>query len=139
MQTVNPKGFFPVLATEKLAACRDFYIQHFGFKVVFEADWYIHLASEKGIQLGFLQPGHASQPEFLHPAYPGKGMIYSFEVDNVDEEYEKLKKGSVQILLPVQTEEWGQRHFMIKDPGDMVIDVIQEVEPTGEYKEQYTE
>ena len=51
---------------------------------------------------------------------------------------EKLKIGCVQILFPVQTEEWGQRHFIIKDPGDMVIDVIQEVEPTAEYKEQYT-
>ena len=139
VQAINPKGFFPVLTTDNLTACRDFYIQHFGFKVAFEADWYIHLVSEKGIQLGFLQPGISSQPEFLHSAYSGSGMIYSFEVNNADEEYEKLKKSNVPILLPLKTEEWGQRHFMIKDPAGMVIDVVQTTEPTDEYKDQYKE
>ena len=139
MQTVSPKGFFPILTTDKLAECRDFYRLYFGFNVVFEADWYIHLVSEKGIQLGFLQPGHATQPEFLHRAYPGQGIIYSFEVDNVDEEYQKLKNSPVQILLPVRTEEWGQKHFMVQDPGGMTLDLVEAVEPASEYKDKYTE
>ena len=139
VQAVNPQGFFPVLTTDKLVECRNFYIKHFGFKVAFEADWYIHLISEKGIQLGFLQPGRSSQPAFLHNAYPGHGVVYSFEVDNVDQEYEKIKSSKVQILLHVRTEEWGQKHFMVKDPGGMIIDLVQAVEPTREYKNKYAE
>ena len=139
MQAVNPTGFFPVLTTDKLAECRDFYTQHFGFNVVFEADWYVHLVSEKGVQLGFLKPHHPSQPDFLHRAYSGHGIIYSFEVDNVDQEYQKLQDGKVPILLQVRTEEWGQKHFMIQDPAGMIIDVVQAVEPSSEYKDQYTE
>ena len=139
MQAVNPRGFFPVLTTDKLTECRDFYMHHFGFRVVFETDWYIHLVSEMGLQLGFLQPGHPSQPEFLHDAYPGHGIIYSFEIDNVDQEYEKFKSRKVPILLHVRTEEWGQKHFMVKDPGGMIIDLVQAVEPTREYKDKYTQ
>ena len=137
MQAVKSTRFFPVLTTTKLTECRNFYAQYFGFTVVFETDWYIHLASEAGIQLGFLQPNHPSQPDFLHAAYKGSGLIYSFEVNNVDQEYEKLKKSGIPILLQVKTEEWGQRHFMIKDPSGMVIDVVQHAEPTDEYRDKY--
>ena len=137
MQPVKSTRFFPVLTTTKLTECRDFYTHYFGFSVVFEADWYIHLASATGIQLGFLQPHHPTQPDFLQAAYGGGGLIYSFEVDNVDEEYEKLKTSDLLMLLHVKTEEWGQRHFMIKDPSGMVIDVVQHTEPTDAYKDQY--
>ena len=138
MQAIKPTSFFPVLTTAKLTECRNFYMQYFGFTVVFEADWYIHLASETGIQLGFLQPNHPTQPDFLQAAYGGSGLIYSFEVNDVDQEYAKLKNSEVPILLQVRTEEWGQRHFMIKDPSGMVIDVVQHAEPTDEYKDKYT-
>lgn len=46
MNPVNATGFFPVPTTERLAQCRDFYVRHLGFKVVFETDWYVHLLSE---------------------------------------------------------------------------------------------
>lgn len=137
MQAVKATHFFPVLTTPKLTECRDFYTRHFGFTVVFAADWYVHLAAETGIQLGFLQPNHPTQPGFLHAAYGGNGLIYTFEVDNVDQEYEKLKKSDI-LLLHVRTEEWGQRHFMIKDPGGMIIDIVQHAQPTDAYKDKYT-
>ena len=86
-----------------------------------------------------MQPNHPSQPEFLHLAYPGSGTIYSFEVEQVDQEYEKFKNEGTPILLPIRTEDWGQRHFMIKDPGGMIIDVVQTIEPTDEYKSKYNQ
>ena len=137
MQAVKSTSFFPVLITTKLTECQNFYTQYFGFTVVFEADWYVHLVSETGIQLGFLQPNHPTQPDFLQAAYGGSGLIYSFEVKDVDQEYEKFKKSEIPILLQVRTEEWGQRHFMIKDPSGMVIDVVQPAEPMDEYKDKY--
>ncbi|MGQ0648649.1 MAG: VOC family protein, partial [Gemmatimonadaceae bacterium] len=39
---------FPVVVTSKLAEARDFYVQHFGFRVVFEADWYVQLHGSRG-------------------------------------------------------------------------------------------
>jgi len=136
MQSVSANSFFPVLTTARLTECRDFYTRHFGFTVVFETDWYIHLASQKGIQLGFMQPNHPSQPGFLHAGYGG-GLIYSFEVDNVDQEYATLRANGVVVALEPKTEEWGQRHFMVTDPAGMAIDVVQHEQPTAEYQDKY--
>jgi catechol 2,3-dioxygenase-like lactoylglutathione lyase family enzyme len=137
MAAVNATGFFPVLTTERLIECRDFYVKRFGFKVVFEIDWYVQLLSERGLQLAFLKPNHPSQPGFLHGAYTGDGVVYSFEVEDADQEYLKLKNDKVEILYGITTEEWGQRHYMFRDPGGMIVDVVQTVEPTGEYKAGY--
>lgn len=139
MPIIKSTHFFPVLITTQLIECRDFYRQHFGFNVVFEADWYVHLIAETGIQLGFLQPNHPTQPDFLQAAYGGTGIIYSFEVENVDQEYDKIKDNQIPILLPVITETWGQRHFMLKDPAGMVLDIVQHAEPSAEYQNKYVD
>jgi uncharacterized glyoxalase superfamily protein PhnB len=129
MSAVNATRFFPVLITDRLLDCRDFYTRHFGFKIVFEADWYVHLVSEAGLQLGFLKPNHPSQPHFLHGGYAGEGIVYSFDVEDADREYRKLQDSDVEIIYDITTEDWGQRHFMFKDPAGTVIDVVQTVEP----------
>jgi catechol 2,3-dioxygenase-like lactoylglutathione lyase family enzyme len=134
---VEATAFFPVLITDRLPECRDFYVRHFGFDVVFEADWYVQLMSEKRIQLGLMKPDHASQPELLQRGYEGHGVVYSFEVDDVDREYEKLKDDDVEIVFDIRTEPWGQRHFMILDPAGMVVDVAQLAEPAAEFKASY--
>jgi len=40
---MNITGSFPLIITDKLVECRDFYTMKFGFKIVFEADWYIQV------------------------------------------------------------------------------------------------
>jgi len=57
-------------------------------------------------------------------------MIYSFEVDNVDDAYGELQKHDIQIVLEPKTEEWGQRHFLIAGPSGIIVDVIQNVDPS---------
>ncbi len=132
MQSIRPNDFFPVLATDRLEECRDFYTGIFDFSVAFEEDWYIHLVTDAGIQLGFLKPNHPSQPEFLRGAFSGAGMVYSFEVDNVEWEFEKVEEAEVEVLLPLTVEEWGQKHFMIRDPAGMIIDVVESLEASDE-------
>ena len=127
VEAISAARFFPVLTTDRIIECVDFYHRHFGFDVVFEADWYVHLVSETGLQLGFLKPNHPSQPEFLHRSYPGEGVVYSFDVDDVDQEFRKLADSDVDVLYELTTETWGQRHFMIRDPGGMIVDIVQAI------------
>lgn len=42
------KGLFPIVVTAKLADARNFYVQHLGFPVVFEADWFVQLHASRG-------------------------------------------------------------------------------------------
>lgn len=121
------KRLFPITITTKLVECKGFYTKFFNFDVVFEADWYIHMRHESGIELAVMQPDLSNQPKFLHGAYAGEGVVYSFEVDDAKSEYERLKALGATIIYELTDEEWGQRHFILKDPAGVSIDLVQQL------------
>jgi uncharacterized glyoxalase superfamily protein PhnB len=116
---------FPITITDKITECRDFYTKVFSFEVVFEAEWYIHMRHESGTELAVMLPNLENQPSIIHKQYFGEGVIYSFEVEDARKEYERIKKLGADICFDLKDEEWGQRHFMLKDPSGMVIDIVQ--------------
>jgi catechol 2,3-dioxygenase-like lactoylglutathione lyase family enzyme len=131
------ESIYPVIGTDKIVASRDFYIRYFDFAVSFEAEWYISLKSKHNprYELALLDYGHASVPQaYRHPA---RGVLINIEVAEVDGVYEKLKQEGLTMLLELRSEEWGQRHFITQDPNGLLIDVIQNIEPEGEYAQQY--
>ena len=128
MQTIDVTVQYPVIITPKIEECRDFYVGHFGFDVVFGSDWYIQLKHANGIELGFMKPDLSNQPGFLHDAYNGKGIIVTYEVGNAQEEYRKAQKiEDLAIVLPYTEEEWGQKHFVLKDPAGVFVDIVEQL------------
>ena len=134
---INPNSSFPVFIVENLDAAKSFYTNHFGFGVAFENEWYLHLATESGIQVGFMLPDQPTQPEIFHPAYDGNGIIFSLEVDDAASAYAEAEQDSLNIVLALQSEDWGQYHFCVKDPNGIYVDVVQTTEPTQEYQQGY--
>jgi len=125
---MNITGSFPLIITDKLVECRDFYTMKFGFKIVFEADWYIHLRHElSGVEIAFMLPGLKNQPAFLRNKYGGKGIIFSLETDNAENCYKELKKKGLSFVLELTDEEWGQRHCILEDPAGVYIDIVQQL------------
>jgi len=121
------KAIYPVTVTSKLDESKAFYAEVFGFSVVFEADWYVQLLHEaSGVELAFMKPDLDNQPSQLHAEFDGKGIIYSLEVEDAAAEYEKIQKTSADIFYPLTTEEWGQTHFMLRDPAGVTVDVVQQ-------------
>lgn len=116
---------FPITITEKIIEFRDFYTKVFNFDVVFEAEWYIHMRHESGTELAVMLPNLENQPSIIHKWYTGEGVIYSFEVDDAKKEYDRIKDIGVDICFDLRDEEWWQRHFMLKDPSGMIIDIVQ--------------
>jgi catechol 2,3-dioxygenase-like lactoylglutathione lyase family enzyme len=135
MQT---NGFFPILISTDLDATHEFYTTHLGFQVVFQNEWYLHLANASGVQLGFLLPNQPTQPDFLHRAYPGSGVLYSLEVADAAAAYEQLRAQGVPLLLDLRDEPWGQRHCIIQDPNGLPIDIVQSTPPEPEYARHYS-
>jgi len=128
MQTIDITVQYPVIITPKIEECRDFYIGHFSFDVVFEADWYIQLKHANGIELGFMRPDLSNQPAFLHDAYNGKGIIVTYDVEDAKEEYEKAQKiEGITIVYHYTEEEWGQKHFILKDPAGVFVDIVEQL------------
>ena len=101
------------------------YSNHFGFTAAFENEWYVHLVSESGIQVGFMLPSQPSQPAIFHKAHNGNGIIFSLEVDDADSAYSEAKKRSLHVVLELRSEDWGQYHFCIKDPNGIYLDIVQ--------------
>ena len=134
---ISPNSSFPVFTVENLDGAKEFYPTHFGFGVAFENEWYLHLVSESGIQVGFLLPNQPTQPDIFHKSYNGSGVIFSLEVEDVDLAYFEAKEKSLNIVLELRSEDWGQRHFCIKDPNGIYLDIVQEIEQTEEYQQGY--
>ena len=134
---INPKSSFPVFIVGNIAEAKTFYKNHLGFSVAFENEWYIHLVSETGVQIGFLLPKQPTQPEIFHKPYNGTGAIFSLEVDDVETAYSEVVKKSLNIVLELRAEDWGQHHFCIEDPNGIHIDIVQSFEPTEEYQDGY--
>lgn len=141
MPTTELGGFYPVLATRDVAASRDFYTRHLGFEVTFEADWYVSLRRPDAPQyeLALLDHAHPTVPEGHRVALRG-GLLLNFEVDDVDSEHQRLvAEAGLPEVLPLRTEEFGQRHFIIAAPDGVLIDVITVVPPNEEYAARYTD
>lgn len=133
-------SFYPVIGTTRIAQARDFYTGWFGFDITFEADWYVSLRRAEGdrcYELALLDPTHPSVPEGYRK--PVQGVLLNFEVDDVDAEWERLVvRGGLRPELELRSEDFGQRHFIVADPSGVLVDVITEIPPAGEYAEQYT-
>lgn len=134
---IDTKSSFVVFIVENLDAAKSFYTGNLGFEVVFSGDWYIHLISKSGIQIGFMLPDQPSQPEIFRKAFPGEGAIFSLEVEDADAAYEIAKSKSLHVVLELKSEDWGQRHFCIQDPNGVYLDIVQSFEPTEEYQSDY--
>ena len=134
---IKPNSSFPVFIVENLDEAKSFYSNHLGFDVAFENEWYLHLISESGIQIGFLLPNQPTQPDIFHRTYDGSGVIFSLEVDDANSAYSKAKEKSLNIVLELVSEDWGQLHFCVKDPNGIYLDIVQAIEPTEEYQQGF--
>jgi uncharacterized glyoxalase superfamily protein PhnB len=59
-----------------------------------------------------------------------RGLLVNLEVDDVDAEYHRLvTAGPLEAVLPIRSEAFGQRHFIVAGPDGVLIDVITPIEP----------
>ncbi|PZR27471.1 MAG: glyoxalase [Citrobacter freundii] len=113
------------IITTKLTETKKFYQDVLGFGVRFESDWFILMHTPDGNdEIAFLLPDHPSQAAIFKPAFGGKGIFLTIEVDDVDAEYRRIKELNVPIEVELRDEQWGDRHFAIVDPNGVGVDVV---------------
>ena len=111
------------ITTDRLAESRDFYVQHFGFEVGYDSDWFVNLLSpDKRLEIGLLQQDHELLPEAFREQSPA-GVYLTFVVPDVNEWYEAAKAAKVPILSPPEDTFYGQRRCLVEDPNGLLIDV----------------
>ena len=120
------------IITSKLQETRAFYTGVLNFGVTFENDFYLLLHTPgHEAELSFLLPHHPSQQPLFQPAFAGEGVYLTIEVGDVDAFYEEIKKKGVEIAIPLRQEPWGDKHFAIKDPNNVGIDIVTYSPPEG--------
>ena len=130
---------YPVVVTEKLTECRDFYTRQLGFQIVFEASWFAYLkaSDESPFGIAFMSPDHPSRPPGPE-AFNGEGVLFTLQVTDAASEFKRLQGAGVSIDHPLRNEPWGQRRFGLSDPAGTWVDVVEQVEPEPGYWDQYT-
>ncbi|MEN6566980.1 MAG: VOC family protein [Veillonellales bacterium] len=121
------------ISTEKLQESKKFYQKYFGFRLVYESDWYVELLSPDingGISFALAE---REESEF----FDGRGLIISFEVENAAAEYTRLKQAGLCIQQEMQDKPWGERGFVVDDPNGVHLYLYQTIPPTLEYKKIY--
>jgi catechol 2,3-dioxygenase-like lactoylglutathione lyase family enzyme len=130
-------SYYPVLLSEDVTRAADFYVAHFGFRPLYQADWYVHLQSSEDptINLGLVDKNHATIPE-IGRGRTG-GMLLNFEVSDPEAHYARLQTARVPIALGLRDEAFGQRHFIVAGPDGVLIDVICPIPPSAEHAALY--
>lgn len=136
--TMQLQSAYPVIVTDKMTQCRDFYVSRLGFTIVFEASWFVYLAAGGNPALGiaFMTPEHPSQPPGPEK-FDGKGMFLTLQVEDAAAEFERLKRAGVSFAYPLRDEPWGQRRFAVVDPSGTWVDVVQQTEPAPGFWDKY--
>ncbi|MEM9328673.1 MAG: VOC family protein [Bacteroidota bacterium] len=118
------------IITSKIEETKAFYLDNLGFGVSFENEFYLlmHTPGHQA-QLSFLLPNHPSQQPLFHPAFQEQGMYLTIEVEDVDALCEQMKRKGVAIEIELRDEPWGDRHFAIKDPNGIGIDLVRYTAP----------
>ncbi|AEQ50427.1 VOC family protein [Pelagibacterium halotolerans] len=136
---MRPTSFYPVVMTENVPSSAAFYIENFDFRALFDSDWYVHLQSNANPAINFalLDKSHDTIPE-AHRGRTG-GLLLSFEVEDVDAQYERLNAAGATVVLDLRDEDFGQRHFIVTDPNGVMIDIIKPIPPSAEFAAQYAQ
>jgi len=129
---------YPVIVTDAMVACRDFYVRHFGFEVVFESSWFIYLASQANpvLAIAFMSPDHPSSPPGPEH-FNGQGMFFTLQVNDAAAEFQKVQQLGARIAYELRDESWGQRRFGMVDPSGTWVDVVQQIEPAPGFWDPY--
>ena len=130
-------SLYPVLLTDDVAGCGGFFVEHFGFVERFRSDWYASLVhgENEAYELAVISHDHGTIPHGFRR--PTSALLLNFEVPSVHEEYERLRAEGVEVLQPLEDLPAGQRHFICRGPGGVMVDVIEVIPPTEEYAENY--
>lgn len=122
---MNIQSFSVSLTVNNVKASSEFLIRHFGFKEKLAAEGFASLIHEfSGINVIYLQTGIEVLPEFMRHI-PAAGTILAFVTHNLEAEQERLRLAGVPVSLPLQTEEWGEKLFMVTDPNGVVIELVE--------------
>ncbi len=130
---MNVKELSGAFTTDKIQETKAFYEKYFDARVIFDCGWYVNLAFGSGTAtLQFMSP---KEPDYQ--LSNSAGLMYNFKVDNVDQEYDQIRKRGLNSVSDIEDHPWGDRAFCAADPNGIILYIYSEREPAEEFKKYY--
>ena len=132
---MNVKDAYPLVVVGDPQEMREWYCRHLGFSVGFEVDWVVFLASPGPRPFGvcFMREGLEHQLPQFRPRIAGDALVLTLEVDDAREALREVEATGVAPEVSLRDEPWGQRHFMLRDPAGVWVDVVQSIDPDPDF------
>ena len=117
-------NLYPIVTTPEPGACRDFYRKALDARILFETEWYVHLAIGNW-ELGFLKPNPPQRlPVFQH-ARPSHGLTLAIEVPDVAAVFRQLAERGIEALGKPEKFANGELAFSVMDPAGVVLNFVE--------------
>lgn len=117
-------NLYPIVTTPEPGACREFYKKALDARILFESDWYVHLAIGEW-ELGFLKPNPPQRlPVFQH-ARPSHGLTLAIEVPDVAAVFRQLAERGIDALGKPEKFPNGELAFSVMDPAGVVLNFVE--------------
>ena len=128
---------YPIIVTPRVRQCRDFWCQHMGLSVLFEASWFVLLAAgDQSATLAFMSPDHPSAPPGPE-TFSGTGMCFEIQVEDAAAAFAEFQHNGGLVGLQLTDEPFGQRRFGFTDPSGLWVDVGEQIDPAPGFWERY--
>ena len=110
--------YYPVIQTDDVAGTADFNRRHFGFRALFDSNWYVHLQNERdeAVNLAILDCDHETIPQAGRGRVTA-GLILNFEVEDVDGEDTRLRQAGVTVAKSLRDEDFAAGYAAEALPG----------------------
>ncbi|HEY1178031.1 MAG TPA: VOC family protein [Phytomonospora sp.] len=119
------------LNVDDVTASAGFARDHLGYEQAMAADGFVSLKrADAAVDLIFLRRGIEVLPAGLREQHAA-GLIVALVVDDIQTEYDRLTAEGVTVTVPLRTEEWGERLFVIADPNGVHYEFVQWITPEG--------
>jgi uncharacterized glyoxalase superfamily protein PhnB len=123
--------WYPCLCVDDIERAIAFYRALLDLPVSADAGWYVELGEQR-VTVSFVERHHPSVPASY--GHERGGVLVSVIVDDADTAWSRAQAMSAPVAVPCRDEEFGQRHFMVFDPDGFVVDVIQRIPPSLEFR-----
>jgi len=129
---------YPLIVTDQIDACRDFYTDGLGFSVLFEASWFVYMSYrvDSGHGIAFMSPDHPSRPPGPE-RFNGEGVLLTLQVEDAAAERERVREAGLAVDHELTREAWGQLRFGLRDPAGVWVDIVEQIEPEAGFWDPY--
>jgi catechol 2,3-dioxygenase-like lactoylglutathione lyase family enzyme len=103
----------------------DFFERFFGFRRATDRPEYVQVRRDDvNAELGFVLAGLVASPAAFRPEFTGGGAWLTIEVTDLEATLALFVQADYPLVEPLVDRNFGERHFVVRAPGGILINVV---------------